>query len=474
MPPRKRQNRPPDPDPARPSSPPPAREQSSQEDEDDDDDDDDAAGQPPLPFYNTTFSAHRVSPLYLGSEPLTTSRLQLLSQRLRDRLVGDVVRGVEVGRAAAEGGDDSSIVGRAGALEMVDIHWVGVADVLGISREDLESLGDDGDTANWHRAAAQLPDKKALHISLRYETASCTALMLPPLLGEGGERSDVGKTRFSVGGVGADEMDWERSVDPAHFLALPLLLLRMPAPLKTIIGEFLSTTFDCRASPMRLGTRTLVRSWEAWIGSAGLPSRGPLAKDVVLNLGFYVLQPDKPSPAPGQSLEDAAATADQQQPLGIKSIEIIIPAAELNKFVAAGKRLAKTLNNQTSASAGWGWEDDHKKRRKLAGRLYEEGWEWRRTSAADAGGVPDEQPFTEALACYLKEHAGLNLFHPGVRVVKIGCGGFAMSETRLKLFAPTGSGEPDGEGLSLLGQQGAVLELLGGLSVKAQVQTVAV
>jgi hypothetical protein len=360
---------------------------------------------------------------------------------------------------------------------MVDIHWVGVADVLDISREELESLlegqdeEEDGGTANWRRAATQLPGKKALHISLRYEMASCTALMLPPLLGEGGERSDAGSTHFSVGGVGADEMDWERSVDPAHFLALPLLLLRMPAPLKTIIGEFLSTTFDCRVSPMRLGTRTLVRSWEAWIGSAGLPSRGPLAKDVVLSLGFYVPPPDKPSAAPGQRLEDAAATADQQQPLGIKSIEIIIPAAELNKFVAAGERLPKTtLGDQTAASAGWGWEDDPKKRRKLAGRLYEEGWEWRRTSA-DAGGAPHEQPFTRALACYLKEHAGLNLFHPGVRVTKIGCGGFAMSETRLKLFAPAGS---EGEGLSLLGQRGAVLELLGGLSVKAQVQKVAV
>jgi hypothetical protein len=393
--------------------------------------------------------------------------------------VGDVVRGVEVGGTGVEGGDDTSSVGRAGALEMVDIHWVDVADVLDIPREDLESLveeqdeEEDGGTANWRRAAAQLSGKKALHISLRYEMASCTALMLPPLNGDGGERSDAGKTLFSVGGVGADEMDWERSVDPAHFLALPLLLLRMPAPLKTIIGEFLSTTFDCRVSPMRLGTRTLVRSWEAWIGSAGLPSRGPLAKDVVLSLGFYVPPPDKPSAAPGQSLEDAAATADRQQPLGIKSIEIIIPTAELNKFVAAGKRLPKTLNNQTAASAGWGWEDDRKKRRKLAGRLYEEGWEWR-TSTADAGGAPDEQPFTEALACYLREHAGLNLFHPGVRVIKIGCGGFAMSETRLKLFAPTGSGEPEGEGLSLLGQRGAVLELLRGLSVKAQVQTVAV
>lgn len=467
MPPRKRQNRPADPDP-----PSPARDQSPPEDEEDDSH---VSGHSPLPFYNTTFSAHRVSPLYLGSEPLTTNRLRLLAQRLRDKLVGDVVRGVEVGGPAADGGDDSSIVGRAGALESVEIHWVSLADVLGIVREDLEALDlealgeGNGVTADWRSVAAQLPGERALHIALRYEMASCTALMLPPLFEGQDERQKTGNTRFSVGGASADEMDWERSVDSAHFLALPLLLLRMPAPLKTTIGEFLSTTFDCRVSPMRLGTRTLVRSWEAWIRSAGLPSRGPLAKDVVLSLGFYVPPSDKPSKAPGQHPEDEA-TEDQQQPLGLKSIEIIIPVAELKKFVTAGKRLAKTSDKQTAASGGWGWEDDRKRRRKLAGRLYEEGWEWRRTSA-NAGGAPDEQPFTEALACYLKEHAGLNMFHPGVRILKIGCGGFAMSETRLKLFAPVGSGEAEAEGSSLFGQRGAVLELLEGLIVKAQVQT---
>jgi hypothetical protein len=351
---------------------------------------------------------------------------------------------------------------------------VGVADVLGFSEGDVENLErepeeeEDGDGATGWRQAVQgggLREKRALHISLRYEMASCTALLLPALLGDGKKNGVEGATtRFSVGGGGADDtMDWERSVDPAHFLALPLLLLRMPAPIKTIIGAFLATTFDCRVSPMRLGTRSLVRSWEAWIKSAGLPSRGPLAKDMVLTLGFYVPPSD---PVPTQLLEEDTPE-EQQQPLGLKSIDVIIPAAELSKFAAAGKRVTKTQSKQTTPTTGWGWDKDPKKRRKLAGRLYEEGWEWR--MAAEEGRPSEDQQFTEALACYLKEHLGLNLFHPGVRVIKIACGGFAMSESRLKLFAPAGSGDADGDSLPLLAQRGAVLELLGRLANKAQI-----
>jgi hypothetical protein len=442
MPPKRRQNHPPDPEPARPASPLPHLEQSPEDDQEEEDDD--LTGHAPLPFYNTTFSAHRVSPLYLGNEQLTPNRLQLLFQRLRDRLVGDVVRGVEVGDAGEE-----SIIGRAGALERVEITWVSVADVLNISREDLENLREEnGDTTSWRQLAEQLPNKKALHIALRYELASCTALMLPPLAGTAKEDlSTATQTRFSVGAATADDMDWEPS--PDRFLSLPLLLLRMPAPLKTTIADFLATTFDCRVSTMRLGTRSLVGSWEAWIRSAGLPSRGPLAKDVVLSLGFHI-----PSPEKGDAVADEEDIVADQQPLGLKSVDVIIPAAELQRFVAAGKRLALSQTQRlTSGKMKWGWEDDLRKRRKLAGRLYEEGWEWR---------TAVERPFTEALGCYLKEHLGLDLFHPGVRVVKIACGGFAMSENRLKVFAPAGE-----EGMGLLGQKGAVLELIEGLVEKA-------
>ena len=458
MPPKRRRIPPPDHSSPRPTSPSPSADRDESHLEADSEVS--PAEHPIPPFYNTTFSAHRVSPLYLGSneESLTEGRLQLLSQRLRDRLVGDVVRGVEVGD-----GEDG-VVGKGGALEAVEMSWVGVAEMLGIPRGVLETL--EGEEDGMWRG---LPGRRALHISLRYEMASCSGFMLPPLIqaGEEGEVArDATKTRFMVGG-GHNNMDRERAVNPSHFLALPLLLLRMPTPLKTTVSEFLSENFDCRVSPMRLGTRSLVRGWEAWIRSAGLPSRGPLAKDVVLTLGFHL-----PFDAvPVQTPDEEVAAGDHQQPLGLKTIDVIIPATELQKFVAAGKGLAEMSNKLTGSVAGWGWENDLKQRRNLAGRLGEEGWEWHTTSPDDGG----SHPFTEALACYLKEHLGLNLFHPAVRVLKIACGGFAVSEMRLKLFTPAGEAEAgaEGEGLSLLGQRGAVLELLGGLIAKARFQELA-
>jgi hypothetical protein len=238
----------------------------------------------------------------------------------------------------------------------------------------------------------------------------------------------------------------------------------MPAPVKVAFTDWLSTMFDCRVSPMRLGTRSLVFSWEAWIRTAGLSSGRVSSKDVAITLGFHV-----PTEKSGQG--GGEGIADQPEGLGLRSIDVIVPATELERFVAEGKRLPTTKQTKQPAEGGlkWSWQDDLARRRKLAGHLHEEGWEWRSEVAAsdkkDDGAFA--QPFTEALGCYLKEHLALDLFHPAVRITKIGCGGFVMSESRLKVFAPTRAGDEDGA--SLRAQRSAVLELLGGLVEKAQV-----
>lgn len=379
-----------------------------------------------VPFYNTTFSAHRVSPLYLGGpgQPLDARRLQTLAQRLRDVLVGDVVRGVEVGLSQ----DEDGVMGRAGALEVVEIRWVGVEGVLGL--EEGTGAGRD-----------------MLFVGLRYEAAVCTALLVP-WLGEEEEIRDAAAGGFGRGG---------EEVDESQFMVMPLLLMRMPAPLKAVVADFLATSFDCRVSPLRLGTRSMVQGWEAWIEMVGLPTKGPLAKDVVLSLGFYV--PPEEEEADKDDTEDEG---DQQ--LGLKSIEVFIPAAELRRFADAGR-----IPSKPQAGPEATWEDDIRKRRKLAGRMYEEGWEWRKTTDADEDPAV-RQPFTEALGRYINQHLGLNLFHPGVRITKMACGGFVMSESRLKIFAPADLGDAAAGGAPSSGQRKAVWELLRDLVHKARGQ----
>ncbi|KHE85156.1 hypothetical protein GE21DRAFT_5221 [Neurospora crassa] len=356
------------------------------------------------PFYNTTFSTHRVSPLYVGKQPLDRERLRNLSQRLREILVGDVVRGVEVGLGRADGED--GVMGRAGALEYVDIRWVNMGAVLDItSPETNDSEGEHEDATprtdlDWPGLVSDLKDKKALHILLR---------------------------------------------------------------------DFLSTTFDCRVSSLRLGTRSLVQSWESWIRTAGIPEKGPLARDVVLNIGFYIPPPElkgtgpDATPAAGENNEGSS-----QEPLGIKGIDVIIPAADVQGFVRAGKQMQgdKEKEKEKEKEKGKGktkekqtWEMDIKKRRKLAGRLGEEGWEWMTPVSGDK--AVEESPFMEALGRYVDKHLGLNLFHPGVRVTKIACGGFVMSEGRLKVFTP----REEGGGQR---QRAAVWKLVSGLVGKAE------
>ena len=53
-------------------------------------------------------------------------------------------------------------------------------------------------------------------------------------------------------------------------------------------------------------------------------------------------------------------------------------------------------------------------------------------------------PFTAGLARYLQHHLALDMHHGAVQVVRISCGGFVLSEGRLKLFKPSAGGS-DGE-----------------------------
>jgi hypothetical protein len=393
--------------------------------------------EPPPPFLGTTFSTHRISPLHIGRTGLTPARLQILSQRLRDTLVGDVVRGVQVGLE----GDDNAL-GRAGVLELVAIRWIGVATLLGGAVEsvprppsrDLSSDAPMGMDIDGNTSA-----KNALWIEIRYENALCTAILIPRL-SEPKAAEDQDLLPAWLRGITVPGLDTlGTNADPKHFVSLPLLLLRMPAPLKMFIIDFLSGTFDCRVSPLRLGTKTLVTAWEQWIEDAGLPSRGALAKDMVLTLSFYV-PPD--SPAIGEDVDELAIenpSSGEAKDLGIKSIDVIIPAEDLRKFVRAGQAIedqsgGRAQENTRRKGPLNGIGDMASKRRDLAGGNVDEGWGWR--TKVDSDGKPPPQPFIEALALYIDQHMALNIFHPGVRVSRIACGGFALSEGRAKIFAP--------------------------------------
>ncbi|KAH8168618.1 kinetochore complex sim4 subunit fta1 domain-containing protein [Sarocladium implicatum] len=364
------------------------------------------------PFFNTTFSTHRVSPLYKGPRELDVARLDELASRLRDTLVGDVVRGVQIGLESTQ-----TAVGQVGPLRQIKIRWFQATDVLGDAAPDQPAR----DARKGKKRAAKtrkerdISTEKGLWIHIKHENAAYNALLLPA-----GQRS-------LASGWATNTDDNDEQANDDHFVRLPLLLLRMPQPLKIVISEWLTSTFDCRVSKVALGTRTLVNIWEAWIQEMGILSKGP---DFVVTLAFSLPAHLRKEEKEGSDSEDELNQDDTEVVIaepGLKSIDITINPQDLRRFVRAGEDL-RPLKGQKKQS----WETDPRERRVLAGPNADDGWAWRTPTTAN------EHPFTEALGRYLDHHLALDMFHPGVRVVQISCGGFVLAQNRLKLVKLAG------------------------------------
>lgn len=347
------------------------------------------------PFFNTTFSTHRVSPLFIGPERLTTTRLETLARRLRDTLVGDVVRGIQIGLEATD-----TPTGQVGALRTVKIRWFRPDAVLG-ERDDDEAQ------TNEQRA------EQGLWIDIRHENAAYVALLLPGTKAE----ANKSKTKPSWAMQPLQATD-NQAPNRQHFVSLPLLLLRMPLALKTVIGDWLSSTFDCRVSRLSLGTMTLVNMWEGWLAGVGVSSNGP---DFTITLGFNAPL-HAPKERESRISEDEEEPSDHEQaPAGLRTLDITIAAQDIQHFVSAGEEITPAKDGEDS------WKKDPREYRRLVGDNADDGWAWRTESNVDI-------PFTKALATYLDRHMALDLFHPSVRVTQISCGGFVLGQNRLKIL----------------------------------------
>ena len=320
---------------------------------------------PTCDIFNTTFSLYRASPLFVGRDGLSEKHLRTLEARLRDMLTGDAVRGIEVG--LDEDGDGT--MRRAGALEAVTLEWASVHEYMATSRP-------------------------ALRATIQYENAYCLAILLPA--------QEAPKVNDRLPADSGDA-----------FLSLPLILFRMPAPLKDTIAIFLSNAFDCRITPMHLTRQDMIHSFESWARATALPTAGPLAKDVVLTLEFNLPELQDGAGVAGNDAQDYTAdlaslktsdivtTADSgaigSTNIGLKTVDVFIPNIDLGGFLKTGKKLELDRDDMS------------------------------------------DKPFTTALSYYLKHHLGLDPFDSAIGIVRVACGGFVLSTNRLKVLLPPGS-----------------------------------
>lgn len=299
------------------------------------------------PLYGSTFTLYRTSPLYHGSNTLFTN-LDVHARRLRETLIGDRSRGVQLPELYP--GDNMS-----GSLETCDWRLIGDED----SWETAQ-----GEAVNGESAAIDPSEARGVHIELKFEKARHAAVLL-------GDRSQMSST--------------------PGFTSLPLLLVRMPAPLREVFVDFLATTFDARITPMRLRPSFLTVSVERILDKTSAPedeephfSLESLSKGIGFQLSF-------PSAAPL-----------------LKNIDVSIPKDDIRDFLSRGRRL--WLRHQTQMRA-----IEHLTNRP---------------QSSITG------PFSAALSMYLSNHISMALDNPGVSVSKIAIGPFALaSEGKVKVLA---------------------------------------
>ena len=181
----------------------------------------------PYPLLNRTYSLYRLSPLHHGDAPLLVDdATRTHAKRLKDQLKGDNVRGVQVDFAAAQ---ETATLG-----PLDDCRW----EVLGDEDAWIDRRLQSEDPGAPRVAPDVTPDRaRGLHVTLDYDKQQYNALLL---------------------------RDPDATSSPIGFTALPLLLVKMPAPIRDIFFSYLRTTFDAHVAPLRLPSPFLTSALETF------------------------------------------------------------------------------------------------------------------------------------------------------------------------------------------------------------------
>ena len=306
------------------------------------------------PLYNTTFSLYRISPLYIGrSFYFSSAALQQHAHQFRDILAGEVLRGVRVGLAS-----EDNVLARVGALQTVT--WKLLPEEEAWAVEDETELGTGDTTIN-------LAINRGMLVTVTYEKMTYRAILL----------------RARREGNYDETMDSARE-DDGEFQHFPLLLSKMPGPLREAFADYLSTTFDARVSALRLSSTYLTDTFEKYLGDISIGDDGEvfdvaemsrslrnIIKEVAVYLGFDL---------PGGSAS-------------LKTVDIQIAREDLPKLIMKGLQIEKQ-------------------------------------------GVSGN-PFLNALTLHIKAHLALNMADDRVNVLRLACGAFVLGgEGRVKITQP--------------------------------------
>ncbi|KAI9844184.1 MAG: hypothetical protein M1837_005784 [Sclerophora amabilis] len=381
------------------------------------------------PLYGTTFTLHRLSPLYHGSSTTLLSNAPLLNhhaRRFQDILKGEVLRGVHVGLASGEEG-----LGKAGAL--VDCRW----DVLKDERTWAGRKISRDEDRGVEESSKEIiePGAKGLHLEIEYERATYTAILL--------RRVDAPWDEEEGEELGPAEEERREQRSREGFTSLPLLMTRMPNTLRDTLIDYLSTAFDTRCSALRLSSSFLTGSLEVYLQDLTVP-RTSTTSTGATPLSRRRRSTKQPSTPATPIMKDINLILTFPPPVSpsLKTLDLVIPAAGITQFLERGRRQLKTSANQPNQLNG------KRKRRQPS-----------KSRSNDPSGT-DHAPqiFTTALSTYTSTHLAMPLYTTtttttttstdpssqadpsSIRTSRIACGGFVIGvEGKVKVFTPPAS-----------------------------------
>ena len=280
-------------------------------------------------LYNLTFTLYRLSPLYHPVAPPLFAQDTLLahSHRLKDALKGDVLRGVSVSL------DDQASSTPLGPLKRC--HWILLQS--GITTE-IDARG--------------IAGLEGIYIELEYTTKTYTAFLLRSVTA--GRAKIPGETR------------------------LPLLLTCMPAAVRDVLHDYLTTTFDTRIERMRLSNRFLDDILEKCLDAAQPQYADHFEKQIK---GIQLVMSFKAPIAPG-----------------LKNLAIDLRREDVLKFLNRGKAIIRggDISNDSEESG----------------------------------------PFMSSVRGYIQDQTALNISHTLVSISTLTCGAFVLAADGNVKIAP--------------------------------------
>ncbi|KAI4910243.1 hypothetical protein J4E90_007676 [Alternaria incomplexa] len=250
---------------------------------------------PPYPLYNRTYNLYRLSPLHCHDTPLLVdASLRTHAKRLKEQLKGDSVRGVQVDFVVA---DDTA---KLGPLDECTWELIGDEDAW----IDRHRQSMDPDASQLSSVSQLTPERaRGLEVSLEYEKQSYNALLL----------RDPDVTSLQKG-----------------FTSLPLLLVKMPGPIRDIFLNYLRTTFDAHVAPLKLPSPFITSSLETYFKHLAARYSTQSIQDIIRQLHIQLAFPNTTTI--------------------LKHVEITVAGGDISGFVDRGRLLKDTHDKPFTAA----------------------------------------------------------------------------------------------------------------------------